>query len=291
MPVTATDISGSPTGGYDNRGLYARRIVRVDWDDIDAFAAELMPASISYGGGIIQYPGGSFSTGNPNLRVSSFTWKPEHGPQSQITNPGSCGTGAAPTYEYALFEIEYRYPQSPQDNSAATTRGDPVPFLEHRVTSGGQLITLEQDSSATNLWVWESGQNVPDDVPINVFIGTTQHSVTWPRVPAPNWPNLEQFKGTVNDAAFSLRGYSYPEESLLYLNYDMTEIVMTNGSVAYNLTLHFEGKLVRLTDDTYGGHNHFWNKEENNWERIHKFAATTKGPYRTNNFNNLFISG
>lgn len=287
MPVTATDVAGSPTGGQDAQGRFGRRVVLVNWSDVDAYCQELIPPT----SGIVQQPAASFSATDTNLRVASYTWAPYWGESDRPTNPSDCGT-APPTYTYAKFTIDYRYPTSPQDNSAATSRGDPVPFLEHSVTGGGQLLLLRQDSTATSRWQWEYGQDVPDteDTPISVMLGTNQHSVFWPRVVTPNWTNLEKFRSTINSGTFKLRGYTYPAETLLYLGYDFGETVMSNGAVAYNVRLNFESKTVQLDDGSFGGHNHFWDKSVSEWIKVVKSDNSAQSPYKTNNFSSLFIS-
>lgn len=285
MPVSAYDVAGSPTGGQDSSGRFARRTVIVAWSDLDAYCQELMPAT----SGIVQQPAASFSASEPNLRVASYTWAPFWGDSDRITNPGSCGT-AAPSYDKAKFTIEYRYPTSPQTTGAATTRGDPVPFLEHRISGGGQLLTMTQDSTATSRWQWEYGQDVPEEAPINIMLGTNQHSVFWPRVVTPNWTNIEKFRGTVNSAPFKLRNYTYPAETLLYLGYEAAETIMSNGTVAYNIRLNFDSKTVQIDDGSFGGHNHFWDKSVNEWIKVVKSDDSSKSPYKTNNFYNLFVS-
>lgn len=289
MPVNAVDQIGSPQGGYDGNGLYIRRRVLVAWSDIDNYSRELLPPSTVSGSTVNQSPGASL-TGFSGFIVSSFSWEPRWGDSDRITNPQDCGT-AAPSYEYALFNIEYRVPTFATTSGSAASRGDPVPFLQHRMTSGGDVLNLEQGDTNGRWYFETANEYVPSGVPIPKFVGTTQHDLQWPKVPKPNWPNLELFKGSVNDAPFKLRGYEYPAEQLLYLNYDSTEVVMTDGTVSYDLTMHFSAKSVLVSTGVYGGHNHYWNGDLSRWERVVLDTDPTVSPYPSNDFSQLFTAG
>lgn len=289
MPVNAVDQAGSPQGGFDGSGLYIRRRVLVPWSDIDNYSRELLPPSTVSGSTINQFPGASLA-GFTGFIVSSYSWEPYFGDSDRPTNPQDCGT-AAPSYEFARFNIEYRIPSFPISSGGAASRGDPVPFLQHRMTSGGDVLNLEQGDT-NGRWFFETANEyVPEGVPIPKFVGTTQHDLHWPKVPKPNWPNLELFKGSVNDAPFKLRNYEYPAEQLLYLNYDSVEVVMTDGNVAYDLTIHFSAKSVEVSPGVYGGHNHYWNGDLSRWERVVLDTDSTVSPYPRNNFANLFTAG
>jgi hypothetical protein len=290
------DLPGSPKISYtQNGGITATRTVKCPWVDWRDYADELAPATEVIGTVVTQKPGAPFPH-LTTLRVTGFDIEPYFGPSDRITtDEDDLSIEEEPfAYKFAKFVIQYGAPTSPQsatgDNSSEGR--DPVPFLEHRITSGGQLLSMATES----IWIWRVGTAPPDvDTPVPRMIATTQHDVSWPRVPEPNWPNLENFKGHVNEEPFTLRGYEYPAQTLLYLSYDMQQTVMTSGSIAYNLTLHFEGKLVKneVTDDIYdeyGGHNHFWDKNTGRWDKLVLFNNLEKHPYPKANFNNLFIA-
>ena len=332
MTVLINELPGSPKGQYTESGIYVfTRMVRTAWADIDAYAQQLQPASVVVGTQIVQYPGEQFP-GFTNFRVRSFEFEPFFGTSDRIlVDLDAFGdpiyvldsTLEPPDYTHAKWTIQYAIPTSPQSTAAANDpkNKDPVPFLEHTITSGGQFLTLGTKDVADKDWYWVAGAEFdneildysvvalePDVERIAAIIGTTQHAVSWPRIPQPNWLALENYKSHVNESAFTLRGHVYPLQCLLYMGYDARETVMTDGTRAFNLTIKFEGKRVRNNNwvaptdpssafyrhlvDNYGGHNHFWNKSVKAWLRVTKsIDAEHSGPYPTASFDELFQAG
>lgn len=272
MAVSIDELVGSPTGGFTSGGKYSiQRRVIVAWGDIAAYSQELMPPSFATGNSSSQSLGQEFP-GNPTLRVMSFTWSPHFGGNVPAIAQSAGGVNF---YDQALFTIDYGIPDiEDQDDE---DQQDPVPLLSHSGQGGGQFLLIPGE---TLQWEDLGGSNlapVSSDAKPGVFVGTTGHSVTWPRVPRPPWDNLENLKGMVNRTAFTLRGYAYPPETLLYLNYSFSRDVMSDGNRAWKITLNFESKQVRAEDeyevnaetgervlmageDGIGGHNHFWRK-------------------------------
>lgn len=319
MTVAITELPGSPKGQYTESGIYVfTRMVRTLWSDIDAYAQQLQPATIVIGNQIVHYPGEAFP-GFTNFRVRSFEFEPFFGTQDLITNQVDDSSTDPPDYNHAKWTIQYAIPTSPQSSAAANEQRnkDPVPFLEHSITSGGQFLTLGTKDGADLDWNWVALVSNTDTVieaveadqeRIAAIIGTTQHTVSWPRIPQPNWLALENYKAHVNEDPFTLRGHEYPAQALLYMGYDSHETVMTDGTKAWNLTIKFEGKRVSNTAwtaptsaaatyygtdvDDYGGHNHYWNKTAKAWLRVSKREnAAQDGPYPLANFNELFQAG
>ena len=290
MPVTVYELPGSPRGSFQNGRMTATRELKVAWSDIEAYMAELMPATTVVGSTVSQYPGAAFPY-IAGLYVESFTWEPFWGKDDRITNECSIPV----QYDSVRFTVNYAVPNYPVTQEQAAEQQDPVPFLEHAITSGGQLL----DIAAPNDWRFQvSTALVGDDVPVAVMVGTTQHSVHWPRVVQPNWPNLDNFCGHVNEETFYLGGKEYPAETLLYINYDRRDVVMTNGTTSHDLTLHFEGKRVKNSAasvsegyDEYGGHNHFWDKDAAAWAKVYRSGATSTHPFPKAAFNDLFKAG
>lgn len=286
------DLPGSPKFHYTtNGGITATRVVQCPWVSWRDYATELAPLTIVIGTEVVQKPGATLPH-LPSLRVTAFDMEPYYGERDAITTEeDDLSQEDEPfAYKFAKFTISYGAPTAPQ--SVEDAEGiDPVPFLEHRLTSGGQLLDVAADSQ----WKWNAtGSLVDADAQkLSVMVATTQHSVFWPRVIQPNFPNLENFKGHVNNAAFTLRGYEYPAGTLMYLNYDLGETVLTDGSTAYNITLNFEGKRVHNQNvsgsfDEYGGHNHYWNKDFGAWDKVVGADNAARSPFPTEDFLKLF---
>ena len=285
MAVSFCELPGSPKATYNGKTFGFTRTVRVAWADAYAFALELAPLTVVLGNQIVQVGGVSFP-GFAAARVATFNWEPMHSGNDRITGGGTSMTVASnpAEYQWAKFTINYAVPEAAQDGDDVAV-DDPVAFLRHRITSGGQLLTVPSFEDDDYKWVWQTDDGIPVDVPegtpIPVMVSTSSHSVTWPRVIQPNWRALEGLKGHVNDSAITLRGYPHDPETILYLNYDAQRDVLTDGTRAWEITIHFETKEVTANfaqwnkvtgaweDATVvGGHNHFWREDSGSWRRV-----------------------
>lgn len=291
MAVAFDELAGSPFGGYqDGRTTINRRVV-VAWADIDTYIAELVPPSIAAGGTNVTNEGAAYPE-NPLYRVSSYNWSPFNGESAAITGATVNGVN---TYSQALFEIVYTVPQYASGGSespeAHELEFDPVPLLAHSFESGGQFLQTPK----TNL-VWNDGTTpVNEDVPVGQFVPTTQHVIDYPHVVNPNWESLEKQKGTVNNATFSLRGYAYPEGTLLYLGYSGVQEVMSDGAKAWKLQLKFEAKDMSFYSEFFKGviavgHNHFYDPDTKYFRLIYK-KDTDENLYAKTDFTQLFAAG
>lgn len=321
MPVDVCELPGSPVIRYSGSGgvFAAERRLKVAWTDIDAFVAELLPISTTTGSQVSQVLGAEFPyiTG---LYVDDFEIAPFYANKDRITN------SVVPVeYADALFTVKYSAPPFFAEGGTfpQPVETDPVTFLEHKTTSGGQLLSLEASagywkyihrstvdtdpSPTAEEYLEIVHASVPEGTSLPVLVTTSQHSVHWPRVPRPNWPNLNNYKGHVNESVFYLGGYPYQPETLMYLNYDREDKVMSNRFPVHDLTLHFEGKEVRNPDptindengvpirvDELGGHNHYWNKAVGAWMKVATGVSggvATKSPFPKADFNLLFQAG
>lgn len=333
MTIESFELPGSPTFGQTPDGrMTCQRILRVAWTDRGAFRHQLLPPSITFSTNPVQFLGAPCpyelnADGNPLMFAESFSAEPEFGEKDAIVSPapGDYTTDAPVFYANAKFIVDYEAPlfhipgitqyadgtfdpdPSSSLNSIAFTRQtvdtdptyDPVPFLIHSVTSGGQFLSV----SAPDFWEWQiTTIPVREGVPIPLTLGTVQHDVTWLRIPAFDsmglpipWDRWNHYKGTCNDATITLGGMKYKLEELLFINFDREDILMTNGQRAHNIRFHFEAKRVVNNDDRVcegydqtGGHNHFWDDTASAFARIQDGTTSTISPYRTTDFVSLF---
>lgn len=287
MAVSFCELPGSPKANFNGKTFGFTRMLRVAGSDAYAFALELAPLTVVLGNQIVQVGGASFPD-FPAARVSSFNWEPYYGDRTKIASatPTTAMTlSSSPAYyDYVKFNVNYAVPEASQDGDDDADE-DPVPFLRHRISSGGQLLTVPSSDDDDQKWVWQTDDgtpvDIPDDVPIPVMVSTSSHSVTWPRVIQPNWRALEGLKGHVNSAAMTLRNYPHAPETVLYLNYDAQRDVLADGTRAWEITIHFETKEVTASVAQWnkvsgswedvavvGGHNHYWNDQTGNWRRV-----------------------
>ena len=237
--------------------------------DIDDFIREYKPTTVLTGNSIQQSPGKAYPTNNL-LRVRTVRLAPVSG--AVIVGDAS----GINLYNEILATVNYQIPPFAIDEQDAQEQGDPVAFLKHSGSGGGEFLKLPSAGLE-----WATGtEPVSEEANAGIFVGFTKHSVQWPQVINPPWDKLESLKGRVNDAAFKLRNYEYPAETLLYESHSFSQEVMTDGITlarrAWNITLHFTSKQVPSEEDgeTVGGFNHFW--------KDYDFATTGKysGFYR-----------
>lgn len=312
MAVAFDELAGSPSFKFDGGKLTINRSVLIDWSNITAYMEELYPAATQIGNVNVNKGGAAFP-GNTRFRISSFSVDPFHQDEAGAVGLDEFGVLK---HEFAVVKMAYNVPLGSLPATSQQANFDPKEMLQHHITSGGQFLELPDSGY---VWAFDD-KPVPTKTLRGVFIPTSEHQITDKFVLAPYWTKLEGLKGTVNASAFTLRGFSYPKESLLYLGYDATQTVMTDGEQAWTLVYKFSVKMVPAADatvvddpdtvvddttvftafgSTYGGHNHRWREAVSYTEGFDTFSFPAgwyritssidgEGPYRTSNFSELF---
>lgn len=296
MTVTVDELNDSPTFSVGMNGsLKVTRRLVIAWTDAEAFILEYKPPTIDTGGTITQSPGKAYPGFNGLLRVSTIDSIVPYAGDKPAKSTGA--TDGVNDYELALASLSYAVPSFAQTEEEAQDEGDPVPFLKHDIKGGGMAISLPGRGLE---WAVDNEPIPNKKLTETLFVGITKHNVTWPRVVNPNWTALEQQKNTCNDAAFELRGFSYPTETLMYETYSASQTVMSDGERAWNITLHFSGKITfdEETQTYVGGWNHQWRDfgiggDYSGFYRVQRTngAAGTKKLVPTSDFDDLFTAG
>ena len=279
--------AGYPTfkGGQD--GLEG--VIRgwVNYDEYPAFIAEMQPPSTYTGGNmVVQY--GAQMPGFPYLRVTDWEAEryPKEAPLSEID---------ADNYrKHPLMYVTLYFRFVKQHGTSSTNPSenpDPVPYLIHRWSAGGQILSLDNrglmwDDLRKKLSGGNSepffkktvgsdtfeecglskrqkvGVSAGQDEKINAVlqIPHIEHEVTWPRVPRPPFSVIKQFVGCVNDREVAFRTGKIPKECLLFTGAKVQETAMSNGQTAWELVYTFAERQVQARDQSEpGGWNHFFN--------------------------------
>jgi hypothetical protein len=104
---------------------------------------------------------------------------------------------------------------------------------------GGKFVTIPR----AMMYTWPPGAAAAIPVGEGVPIWESEDSVvlTWFDVPeeAVPWTALRLAQGTLNDAAFTFRGVTYPRNSLLFLNVRMLPDMDVRGEHTLTLQLNF----------------------------------------------------
>lgn len=280
MAVSFDEDHNSPRGSQRDGVRQVIRTGTTDWADIDQFAVELMPISSGGAGG---QNAGAALPGNSQLRVVEFSFEP-YG-NTQITGQTAAGIN---TYSKAQWTITYERPAYSKDDAEATADGDPVPFLSHIWSGGGEFLTLPHD----NLVWFDDGGQVNEDANAGIWVTTIEHQVTWHRVSNPPFSDIRNTLGKVNSAQVDFQTGPIAAETLLFLQPQIRREVMSSGNRAWEVNYRFSERRVVAQDQTApGGWNHFF-RNDGSMGGFYRIQSATPGTsldiYEKTDFSVLF---
>lgn len=293
MPVLFDEDASSPVFQIRADRSSARRVGRIAWGDTPQLVADMFPPTI-VGGSTITVGIGAPFPGWDWLRASAIQVEPY--PECPTGPDTSQDIESIPDYKMALVTIDYESINFPIEEPSD---GDPVPFLTHRWSLGGEFLTLESHQLE-----WCDEEKVPDHTTGGVLVPIIEHEVHWPRVINPPFSAMRSRLGKVNDADFQLATGTAQQETLLFLGAELKRDVMSNGARAWDLTYRFSERRVSPKEDTcdeleVGGWNHFWRDDGcsrvNNtgnakagWYRMQKMCGSDRHIYQLASFDELF---
>ena len=297
--VAFNEIPGkSPKRVITPNGQRATRTGRVAWGDVDALIAELFPPTIASGGSVNQFAGAQYP-GVPNLRLVSMQIDPSSQKMSTAQTTTQEHTTVISYDNPAEVTLEYETiaPPTNEAENQEQENIDPVLFLTHRWSIGGEFMTIP-----TLGFYWEIDGEDVQDVDAGIFIPTIEHSITWPRVIRPPFSVMRTRIGTVNNAALTFSTGVIAAETLLFLGAELKRDIMSDGARAWEVTYKFSEKRIIAEDDdtadastqTVGGWNHFYRSDADiqpnpGFYRIIREQSLTDGPYFQTAFSNLFL--
>ena len=271
------ELEGSPSGSMQN-GIYTITIKgTTSWSDRDAFAFGLMPIATSVGSSY-----GAKLIANPFFRVVGFAWEGMGGLQASDTE-------GLNTYRLASWTIQAHVPLGQNvDLTQPYTPPDPVPWLIHRWSVGGQYLTLPNRSLQ-----WASDLAVPSGPGRGgVFVPSIEHSITWPRLLQPPRAAIRSCVGTINSVAMQFSTGLINVGQLMFLGAESEQENLSNGTLATNLVYKFSERplVVGSTPITW---NHFYRDDAKSsittapWDILQN-AATNTPVIPSTNHNSLF---
>jgi hypothetical protein len=191
------------------------------------------------------------------------------------------GDFTMPAYEYAWLTITYsslqvEFPNESSDSPDTPDGTTEVPGITHQISSGGEVITLANDSLS-----WSDGTSAKGtNVTASKVVTTLEHNITWRRVLNPPWQDMRELVGKVNDDDLGpFQTGTMFEETLLYLGFTAVPDIMSDGTRVWEIGYRFSERrvdeLTRLTRggaivadgvdghaQEFGGWNHFYKQEE-----------------------------
>lgn len=280
MAIAVDVQAGSPYGNINAEQGTITVVGKVAWTDLGGKLSELFPDSTAAGVGA-----------NPVdplfgiYRCQSCEFRPM-GAEPDVTfgTPtvsSHDGDFTMPAYEYAWLTITYsslqvEFPNESSDSPDTPDGTTEVPGLVHQLSSGGEVITLANDSLYWSDEVSAKGTNVT----ASKVVTTIEHNVTWRRVLTPPWQDMRELVGKVNDDDLGpFQTGTMFEETLLYLGFTATPDIMSDGTRVWEIGYRFsERRVDELTraviggaitadgvtghEQEFGGWNHFYKQEE-----------------------------
>ena len=289
--VAWNELTGSPAFDVQPDGAAAERRGLTDWQNLDALVSEVFPPSASSGGTLGQLAGAPFP-GRPHLRAESIRIQPFG---DRIIGPNTTQDFASSAaYEQAVFTVRYATPKAAQSDEESNNEGDPVPFLRHRWSVGGEFLSLP----ASGLEWAALSDVVPEDINAGIFVPTIEHQITMPRVTQPPFTAIRDRIGTVNAAAVTFSTGVIDPETLLFLGAELEREVMSDGVRAWQLSYRFSERRVYPQDQNaqtagFGGWNHYWlaGSSDGGWFRLLRknSSGSDQSLFRKTSFAELFL--
>jgi hypothetical protein len=176
--------------------------------------------------------------------------------------------GEHATFQYAKLNTTFL--TNPQGSVGGG--GDVNAFITVETESTGDHMTLPDRQL-----IWDAaGQpydGKPLTEPVQIFVPKKAHKVSVRQWFSPNFTNMDNAVGEVNEAAVSWVGRSIPAKCLLFENYSETFDTPISGFSTYKVDMHF---LERPRS---------WNKflaKDGTWRDV------SPGPYSTADFSGIF---
>lgn len=247
------ELNGSPVIDVFVDRQMARRFGKVPWTSIDALITHLFPTDGS--------PPASFSSLYPALRAVAMHAEPFAG-DKHITTSSGLDIATVNSYDSAHVAIEYAVDHRYHETS--TTGADPVLFLTHSWSAGGEFLTIPSDG-----FKWVDDDALPDDISLGKIIPSIEHQISWPRIEKPPFGSIRSRIGKVNSTTMDFRTGTILPETLLFLGAELRRDILSNGTLGWEVNYNFSERRVKSDDGigvegdtTVGGWNHFFRSED-----------------------------
>jgi hypothetical protein len=267
----------------------ALRIGLVPWEQISTLLADVLPPPITTG--TTQNPGAGIAMPEPftYMRAESVHIEPQV-PDKITNSDNTYDFDTLNQYENALVTITYSTPKYSVAGLDGTNgqefNPDPVELLEHRWSIGAEFLTIPPTTAMIFL---NSGDPVPEDVPLAKRIPITEMQITWPRVLSPPFAAMRSAIGKTNSSAMTFATGTCAIGTLLFVGAEVGRQVLSDGSRAWQLGYRFSERNVTDSTGQYQGWNVVWNPIGGEWGVIVGLAfATNEFPYEKTNLNTLF---
>jgi len=239
MTVVRNIMSPGITGEINPTGGSFEVTERIAWADTIARILEIFPLSTSSSIGLPEVDP-FFGT----YRASSIRMRAQGAEPKQIgKNIGFTAGVQIPVYDYNVFTITYSSTESSYGDISDPESKDPVPFLSHSWSAGGEVVTMENAEMT-----WSGGAKAKAHAAAsnaNFIVPTIEHSITWHRVHSPPFAAIRSALGKVNKTTMDFdTGENIWPETLLFLGAELNRDILSDGSRAWQVVYKFSERRV-----------------------------------------------
>lgn len=284
MPVTTEEIQ-PPQIRVTRNGIEATRVMRIEWDDVDAYLEELTGTEF-VAGNVIQRTNPVTFPGKPWLLLDGVDLVPFDDENPGINDSDGLATGpggARVTINYKTLEFNLSGKPDVDDPDLPD-----VPFLEHRVDLGEEMLTTPRGAIE---WVRNGAggdKTMSPDILIGTAIGIMTHQLSWQNVPLPPWTAIKSHNGKTNDAAF----LGHPAEVVRFSGMTAGRKFSFQGNRLWTLDYRFNARIIQDEPEEGGtaGWNHSLRDDPVGSEKPWQLFQLTSGtkPFPTADLNDLF---
>lgn len=261
MPVARVPVGGYPRFNFTPRSGSITWKWRINWSDVSAFLYEIFPASTNTS--IYQSEAEPLSQ---KLFASSVEIEPLGGDAARFstgingdyTHSNLYQNGAVATVTYSTPESNL----SDSGNNPNSNGNDPVPFLSHSWSCGGEYINFD-DQAKLRWGTFEvplygvdqlSSYPTPSNdaargVEAGFAIPTIEHQIRWSKVKNPPFEVIRECVGCVNSDPIWLRttGNKRPilPECLMFVGAELSQDVFADGSKGWEMTYRFSERIIK----------------------------------------------
>lgn len=303
MPVARVLIGGYPKFNFTPRSGSVTWKWRINWADVSPFLYEIFPASTSTA--IYQSEAEPLSQ---KLFASSVEIEPIIGGQTRFSTGLSGNQLSSSLYQDgAVATVTYSTPESnltDSGTSPSTNGDDPVPFLSHSWSCGGEYITFDSEAELT--WasldaagVASATADTARGTEAGFPIPLIEHQVRWSKVRNPPFSKIRERIGLINSDPIVLRttGTARPifPQCLLFLGAELQQDVFSNGTKGWEVTFRFSERVINAENIysgvssslsyggiEYGGWNHFFDAKKGGFRPL--LMPNNKLPFKTARF-------
>jgi hypothetical protein len=238
MTVTRNILSPGISGEINSAGGSFEVVEQIPWADTIPRLREIFPLSTSSAIGLPEI--------DPFFgiyRASSVKMRAQGQEPKQIgKNIGFSAGVKIPVYDHNIFTITYSSIENSYSDGEDRSN-DPVPFLSHSWSAGGEVITMENADMT-----WTGGDKARAHAAAsnaNFIVPTIEHSITWHRVMSPPFAAIRTAMGKVNENTMDLdTGVNIWPETLLFLGAELSRDFLTDGSRVWQVVYKFSERRV-----------------------------------------------